>query len=217
MFRLKVGLVLAGLLAIMAASAAPAFALFEAESQAKLSGQVKTAAITKGGEFVYTSGTGEVVKCEPKGVGIEWKLASVKSPAQQYQIKWGPFCTLKVGANTLPAEVSESELLVESPASGSDTYKELAGTALNNTELKIEKELCVIKVPAASNKGLKGTTQTSPSLTSFEESVLVETKGVTAEEKSKGVGCSLASKSTTGELTGVEFNLSGQGPHQGQR
>lgn len=212
MTKLKIGLVLvAGLFAVLAASATPAFALFETET-GKLSGQVPTASITKGGEFVYESKLpGGAVKCEPKGVGIEWKLATQKNPDQQYQIKWGSFCSLAVGSSKLPAVVSESELLAESPGSGKDSYTTLTGTNLNETVIKVESELCVIKVPTESNKQLKATTQESPSLTSFEETVNVNTTGVTSNEKSKGVGCSLATKSTTGELKAVEFKLAGQG------
>lgn len=210
MFRLKIGLVLAGLLAVMATSAAPAFSFFESEP-GKTSGKIASSEITSGGEFVYeASKPGVAVKCPPKSVSIEWSLPSEKSALQTYKVNWGTECLIKIGTSQLKTLISPSELQVSSPEKGKAKYTQLKGTALNETVLKVEEELCIIKVPTE-NKELTATEQTSPSLTSFEETVGVNTKGVTSNYKFKGVGCGLAAKSTTGELKGVEFKLKGQG------
>jgi hypothetical protein len=210
MLRLKIGLVAVGLVAILAASAAPAFALFESES-GKLSGVVANSEITSGGEFVYESGNPTAVKCPTKSPTIEWSLPATKSTIQKYLIKWGTECKVEVGSSKFPAVISNSELQVKSAESGKATYTQLKGSNLNETVVKVESELCVIKVPVAGNNELKKTEQSSPSLTSFEESVLVNVTGITSNEKSKGVGCTLKTASTSGELKGVAFKLKGQG------
>jgi hypothetical protein len=214
MFRLKIGLVLAGLLAMMAVSATPAFSFFESEA-GKTQGKIASSEITSGGEFVYEAAKPAVaVKCPPKSVAIEWSLPAEKSATQTYTVKWGKECFIKVGTSQLKAAISNSELQVSSPEKGKDSYTQLKGTALNETVLKIEEEFCVIKVPSAGNKELTATEQKSPSLTSFEETIAVNTTSVTSSYKFKGVGCGLAATSTTGELKGVEFKI---GKGQGQR
>jgi hypothetical protein len=200
--RLKIGLVFAGLMAVMAVSATPAFALFEASSA--LEGTVANTEISKGGEFVYEKGS--VVKCPTTSPTIKWDLQSKSSSSQQYKIKWGTECFSEIGSNKFSATISESDLLVMSESSGKDTYAGLLGSNLVATEIKTGP--CTIIVPVQS--GLKETEQSSPSLTSFEESVKVQTTGITAE-KTKNVNCPLLSKTTSGELKGVVFSLKGQG------
>lgn len=214
MIRLKIGLVLIGLVATMAISSSPALALFESET-GKLSGTVPPSEIKSGGEFVYEASSPKTaVKCPPSLVGIQWKLSSKSSPFQRVQIKWGKeSCKLEIGSSQLKADVSESEILVSSPESGSPKYTQLKGSNLNETQIKIEKGLCEIKVPVAGNQERKKTEQTSPSLTSFEEEIKVNSTEIVSEQtfvKPK-LGCGLPKNSTTGELKGVELNLKGQG------
>ena len=213
MFRLKLGLmglVVAGLVAVMAASAAPAFAEFESEA-GKLSGTVEKAAISKGGEFVYESAKPKTaVKCPPKSVTINWSLATQKNLNQTYKINWGTECIIVVGASTFPVTISESELRAESQEKAK-TKEKVTGTNLNTTTINVNGGLCIITVPATGNSQLPGTLQESPSLTSFEESVLVNTTGIKATAKNTGVGCSILTSSSTGELKEVAFKLKGQG------
>jgi hypothetical protein len=202
MRKLKIGLMFAGLMAVMAVSAAPASALFEASSA--LEGTVANSEITKSGEFVYEKGS--IFKCPTTSPTVKWALPSKSSSSQQYKIKWGKECVSEIGANKFPITISESDLLVMSESSGKDTYAGLLGSNLVATEIKTGP--CTIIVPAQSN--LKETEQSSPSLTSFEETVKVNTTGITAE-KTKNSLCPLLSKTTTAELKGVEFKLKGQG------
>jgi hypothetical protein len=203
-FRLKIGLVLAGVMVVMAASAAPALALFEAET-GKLQGEVAKSEILKGGEFVYEPGSG-IVKCPTTSPQIKWDVQSKRTNSQQYKIVWGSECTSEIGGNKFPATISESDLLVMSEESGKDAYAGLKGSNLVATEIKTGP--CTIIVPAQSN--LTSTAQESPSLTSFEETVKVNVTNIAAE-KPKNVNCPLVLKSTTAELKGVEFKLKGQG------
>ncbi len=203
--RMKFGLILVGIVAMLAASATPAFALFESES-GKLSGEVLKSEITKAGEFVYEPGSN--VKCPAKSPTIVWSIPTQKSTTQLYKVNWGTECTALISGSLLAATISPSELEVKSPESGKATYAELKGTNLLTTEIKTT--TCTIIVPAEGNKELKKTEQTSPSLTSFEESVLVNVTGVTAE-KTKNALCPLLLKTTTAELKEVAFKLKGQG------
>ncbi len=204
MQRIKIGLVVSGMLAIMALSAAPAFALFEAEKQ--LQGQIPNSEIKNGGEFVYEKSA--TVKCPTKSPTIDWVMQSKSSSVQQYKIVWGKECKALIGGNELAAEIKPSRLEVKSPESGKAAYTELKGTNLEATEIKTS--ACTIIVPAEGNKELKKTEQKSPSLTSFEESVLVNTTGIHAE-KTKNALCPLLASTSSAELKGVEFNLKGQG------
>jgi|ERR1700730_17362868 len=204
MFRLKIGLIVSGVLAIMAISVSPAFAEFEAEKQ--LRGQVANSEITKGGEFIYE--TGANVKCPTKSPTIDWFLQKQRSPVQQYKVDWGKECTALIGGSIIAAEIKPSHLEVKSPATGKATYPELLGSNLETTEIKTA--TCTIIVPAEGNKELKKTEQTSPLLTSFEETVLVNTTGIKAE-KTKNALCPLLAKTEKAELREVEFKLRGQG------
>lgn len=203
MSRLKIGLLVSGALAIMALSATPAFALFEAEKQ--LQGQIANSEITKGGEFVYEPGKG-IVKCPTKSPTIRWYLQAPKSSSQQYKIEWGSECKALIAGTELAATISPSKLEVKSPGSGAKAYTELLGTNKIATEVKTAS--CTIIVPGEpSNKELKKTEQEN--LTGFEELIKVNTTGVTAE-KTKNALCPLLASTSAAELKGVEFKLKGQ-------
>lgn len=208
MQRIKTGLIVSGMLAIMALSAAPAFAQFEAEKQ--LQGTVSNTEIIHGGEFVYEAPNKGIVKCPPKSPTIRWYLQSKSSSVQQYKIEWGSECEAEIAGNLLKAKITPSQLEVKSPGTGKDVYTGLLGS--NRLATEIVTSICTIKVPAGgSNENLKETTQESSSLTSFEELVKVNTTGIHAEKPPKTPGCPLVASSSTGELKGVEFKLKGQG------
>jgi hypothetical protein len=199
--RMKFGLILAGLVAMLATSATPAFALFESES-GKLSGAVE---ILKAGEFVYE--TGANVKCPPKSPTITWNLPAEKSEKQIYKVSWGTECTALIGGSVIAATISPSELEVKSPESGKGTYTELKGTNLLTTEIKTA--TCTIIVPAEGNKELKKTEQSNLTEPVFSELVKVNTTGVKAN-KSKNALCPLLEKSEKAELKEVELRARGQ-------
>src|ERR1700730_3590624 len=206
MFRLKTGLILSSLAAVAAVMpATPASALFESES-GKLSGVVANSEITKGGEFIYE--TGSAFKCPTKSFTIEWSLPTQKSVKQLYKIKWGSECTILIGGSQLSVTISPTELEVKSPESGKSSYPDIRVTNLVAFEMKSGP--CTIIVPAEGNKELKKIEQTSPSLTSFEESVLVTMTSITAE-KGKNALCPLVQKTKAAELRELAFKLKGQG------
>ena len=203
MSRLKIGLMVSAVLAIMAISASPAFALFEAEKQ--LQGQVPNSEIAKGGVFLYE--TGATVKCPTKSPTIDWSVQAKKSSAQQYKIVWGTECKALIGGSELAAEIKPSHLEVKSPESGKSTYTELKGTNLEPTEIKTA--VCTIIVPAEGNKELKKTEQMSLTTPPFSELVKVNVGGIKAE-KTKNALCPLLAKSEKAELKEVEFTVTGQ-------
>jgi hypothetical protein len=207
MSRLKIGLMVSGMLAVMALSAAPAFAQFEAEKQ--LQGTVSNSEITKGGEFVYEPGRG-IVKCPKTSPTIRWYLQSKSSSMQQYKIEWGSECTAELGSSPVKAKITPSQLKVTSSGTGSRSYTGLLGS--NDLTTEVVAGSCTIIIPAGgSNDSLKETTQESPSLTSFEETIKVNTTGIHAEKPPKTPACPLVEKSSKAELKGVEFSLKGQG------
>jgi hypothetical protein len=205
MFRLKIGFIFAGLLAAAALSAAPASAFFEAEKGTQLSGEVVKANIAKGGEFVYQAGTAQIVKCPTTSPTIKWSLQTKSNEQQKVFVEWGNECILEIAGTKLAAVVSNSELEVLSPEKGHKEYTQLKGSNLLTTTVKAAG--CEITVSNGSENHNLGFTEQING-TGFEETVKVNTTGVTATHK--GAMCLGGTPSHTGELKGVEFQLKGQ-------
>lgn len=227
MFRLKTLSVLAGMVAVLAVSAAPASAWFYATGQ-QWKGQVT---ITNAGVFSYGEGANRAeVKCVASEIKAQWsiqtkgqikihekeekQLQTKFGPHLHIQVKdWGKGCTAKIGAKgeALAAVVKPCELQGVDPQKGVATAT--GGVA---TECVIKGGGCEIHVPAGMEKEAGSGTGINVGLKEIEvenkENNLfgkINITGIRAEKQPNTPLCPLLSKSEEASLKGVEGELLG--------
>ncbi|HEY7829486.1 MAG TPA: hypothetical protein VIC06_02850 [Solirubrobacteraceae bacterium] len=168
MFRLKILGLLAGTVAVLAVSAAPASAWFKAvEKQAK--GKV---VVTSSGEFVGGEGTAKsVVKCPASEIQGEWsiqtkgqikqhlkqngknpQLLAEEGPHQHIQLKWGTNCVAEIGSTKFKAgevKLTQCEFQLIQPQKGTGPVTVTAGIVV---ECRVKVPTCEIIVPAGMEK-----------------------------------------------------------------
>jgi hypothetical protein len=219
MLRLKMLVGLAGIFSVLAVSATPAFAEFEAKGQWKVPFKV-----VKSGEFVDE---GSTVKCPEKEiegtVSVQSKgvINEHEKGSKQVQVKrgphlnikvlkWGGHCEATIAGEKLSAKVTPCELQVRLAPGG-----KTSATGGSVTTCIIEAGPCKITVPEGkettaekdegSNVGLKAVTLEDKGTTNlFAKN---NTVGVTTEV-AKGTLCTLKSNSTS-ELKGLEGEAEG--------
>ncbi len=227
MFRLKTLSVLAGMIAVLAVSAAPASAWWEATGK-QLKGPVK---VVTAGTFVDG---GTEVTCPANETQATWSIQTkgqIKDhenqlTGKQVQTKfgphlnikiynWGAACKAKIGTvGEFAAEVKPCELqLVQQKES-------LTATGGVVTTCVVKAGPCVIQVPAGmeiepgSNKGINvGLPETElknkvngQEFTQFDK---VATKGVLAQRGSGSNALCPVVTNENSELKGLEFELQG--------
>lgn len=222
MFRLKALSLLAGIVAVLAVSASPASAWWEAAKQLK--GPIR---VIQAGSFVDGEGAAKfVVKCPANEVVARWSIQTAGQikihekegkqeqtnlgPHLNIQVKsWGANCKAKIGeAAEVKAEVKACELqLVQSKGSFTAT----GGVV---TECRIKAANCESIVPAGMEKSPESGEGINVGL---KEAVLenitpnqldkVNVTGVRAE-KQANAGCVLTTVQKA-ELTGLEFEAEG--------
>jgi len=222
MSRLKMLSVLAGTIAMLALSAAPASAIWESNN-GQTTGTVKVLAT---GEFTYA--TGAFVKCPNTAeVKAQWQIQgagqikeqqkiTTKGPHLQIQVKaWGK-CEATVGTTKLPATVSECDFQLVQQTGLSATG------GVSKQPCVITAEPCKIQVPIGMEKtqnsgtginvGLKTITLSNVNTKNQLDEVNITEggeaqggKGVFAQSTSGNPLCPLAGSSATGTLTGLKF------------
>jgi hypothetical protein len=157
--------VLTGMIAVLAVSAAPASAWWEATGK-QWKGSVN---VIKSGEFVTEGAVKATVVCPENEINAKWsiqtkgqikihekaekQLQTKTGPHLNFQIKWGKACTTALGADKVPVIVKDCELqLVQNPRSFTATVGVVK-------ECVLKFSVCEIIVPAGmetepqSNKG----------------------------------------------------------------
>jgi hypothetical protein len=227
MFRLKILGLLAGTVAVLAVSAAPASAWFKAvEKQAK--GKV---VVTSSGEFVGGEGTAKsVVKCPASEIQGEWsiqtkgqikqhlkqngknpQLLAEEGPHQHIQLKWGTNCIAEIGTTKFKAgeiKWSQCEFQLIQPQKGTGPTTVKAGIV---TECRMKMPTCEIIIPA----GMEKEAGSGEGINVGLNEVKIEKNGTTAikgggsitgifAQKQVNALCSLTTNQKA-ELVGFEF------------
>jgi len=226
MFRLKTLSILAGMIAVLAASATPASAWWESNT-----GQTQgTVRPIRAGEFIIGKGEGEAkVTCLPEEVKAIWYLQTAgqikehqkngkqelttKGPHLHIQVKeWGKGCVTKIGKEVLASTVSPCEFqIVQAKESFIAT-----GGVVTGCLLKIG-SLCEVQVPPGmekapeSNEGINvGLKEITLENIGKNQLDLVNVKGsIYANSIGKNALCPLPKPITTGSLVGLEFEAEG--------
>jgi hypothetical protein len=228
MFRFKVLILLAGMIAVLGVSATPAFAEFEANKEATGATEGK-GKVLKSGEFVDGIST---VTCPKEGITIVWSIQSAgnikehQKGTKQLKVKTGPHETLMVkwmketetpktkceakilGGGLGPAKVNPCKLQIVSEGKVGKEAKELKGGVEEECIVKTETGNCEIKVPAANeatgeNWKLGNTTISN---VGFNDVFKTNVTGITAND-----GAPLCPASThSAELKEVELENIGQ-------
>ncbi len=228
MSRLKTLSVLAGTIAALAVSAAPASAWWESNSQANEGKGV----VNKSGEFIdETAGGSAVVTCPEKEIEATWSIQTkgeikvhnkeekqIKTKAGPHLhinvLKWGTMCKAKIGGTAAgQAHVSPCELQIVQPQKGTGSQTATAGVV---TACRVEAANCTIIVPAGMetqqgsnegiNVGLKEVTLENSGTNNQVDKVAV--KGIRAEKQLPSAGCPLTALGTA-SLTGMEITVEG--------
>lgn len=227
MSRLKTLSVLAGIIAALAVSAAPASAWWESNSQANEGKGV----VNVSGEFVDVTGGGTAaVKCPANEIEATWsiqtkgeikvhnkeekQLKTKAGPHLHFNVlKWGTMCKAKIAETTAQAHVSPCELQLVQPQKGTESQTATAGVV---TACRVEAANCTIIVPPGMEKqqgsneginvGLKEVTLENVKGTGNQVDK-VEVKGIRAE-KQANAGCPLTTLGTA-SLVGMEFTVEG--------
>jgi hypothetical protein len=224
MFRLKSMSILAGMIAVLCVSAAPAAAWWEANSSAtkEATGEGK-AVVIKSGEFVDQK---IPVICPAEGVTVTWSIQT-KGQIKQHQVeekqlktkfgphlnlafKWGTGCTSEILGEKVKATVSDCELqLVQQKGS-------LVATGGVVTLCVVKAGPCVIQVPAGMEKqagsnegvnvGLKETKLVNKENIQLDE---VSVGGIQALRGSGSLSTCPLSNNETAELKGAVIEVIG--------
>jgi hypothetical protein len=203
-FRLRVILAFAGIVAVMAMSAAPSYAKIKGMPTGSTT--TGTIVVTNSGEFVYESGKAAVVKCLKTEITGKWTIPAQASTTQKLTITaWGTMCTATLGTATL-------SVAVKSPSEFETVQKTTSATLLTATqlltiEIKSTTNGCIITTEAANNTGLQLVEQTT---NGTNEKVKVNVTGIKSKANFTCQLGGLAATSTTGELKGVEGEATNQ-------
>jgi hypothetical protein len=220
--------VLAGFIAALAVTAAPASAWFYAPGQ-QWKGPVK---ITNSGIFAYGEATNKAeVKCVAKEIEGLWSIQTKgqikdhenQETGKQVQTKWGPHLTIQIktwgsgckakigGASEIAAEVKPCRLQAVDPQKGSTT-----ATGGVETECVIKAGNCELHVPAGMEKEPGSGEGINVGLheIKFENSGnnllgKINVTGVHAEKQPNTPGCPLLSGAHNASLSEVEGTLEG--------
>ncbi len=222
MFRLKTLSVLAGLLAALAVSAAPASAWWEATgTQSK--GPVR---VINHGKFVAGEGTNTaVVECPTKEIEATWSIQTKGQIKQHEQAgkqeqtnfgphlyikvtKWGTACTAVIGGASPIAATITSCTLQEVQQKES-----FVATGAVATECVIKAGNCEVLVPAGMEKEPGSNEGFNVGLGKIELSKLgslniVSVSGVKSHKPPNTPGCPLTTNQPA-SLTGLEFETEG--------
>ena len=222
MSRLKTLSVLAGTIAMLALSAAPASAIWESNN-GQTTGTVK---VLKSGEYIYAAG--DSLKCPNVAeINAQWQIQgagqikeqqkiTTKGPHLQIQVKaWGK-CEATIGTTKLPMTVSECDVQLVQQAG---VFKGSGGVSKRPCVIKAEP--CQIQIPIGMEKTQNSGTGINVGLKSLELSNVGKNqldkvkvteggeaqggKGIFAQSTSGNPLCPLAASSSTGTFTGFEF------------
>jgi len=224
MSRLKMLSVLSGMIAVLALSAAPAYALWESTNGSTRG----TVHVLTPGEFTYE--TGASVKCpnaaeikaqwilEGAGQIKEQQKATTKGPHLQLQVKsWGK-CEATVKGTTVAATVGECDFRLVQQAG---VFTATGG--VSTMPCVIKTSICLIQVPVGMEKsqnsgtginvGLKTVELSNVGSNQLDKAKITEggegQLGTGIFAQSSGAFCPLAASSGTGTLTGLEFEAEG--------
>jgi hypothetical protein len=229
MFKIKTLIILVGMAATVALSAAPASAWF---SSTQSQGKIK---VLNSGEFNY-AGQGNV-KCPAAEIEAQWHIqktgpiklqqeATTEGPHLQIQVKnWGPKCVAEIGTSKIAAgevKVKECDFQLVQATKGSTTP---TGGVVTPCLIVIG-ALCEVQIPA----GMETSSESGKGINVGLSKGLIENKGsnilgkvnaesggtgglagegIFAESVGKNALCTLKKVTEEATLTGLEGELEG--------
>jgi len=228
MFRLKTLSLVAGLIAVLAVSVAPASAWWRANSSAEKeqSGEGK-AIVLKSGEFVDE---GAKFTCPAAGITVHWsiqtkgeikihnkeekQLKTKEGPHLNFLVNWGTGCTAEIGGLKFKAgEVTVSECELQLVQQKGSTVATLG--VVTQCQITID-SLCILHIPAGMEKqqgsnagqnvGLNEVKLANSGNNQLDE---VNVKGILAELASGSSKLCPFKTNETFELKGAEFEVIG--------